>query len=737
MSNPQNHIEDRCGIHSKTSNAACNPMPEHLGHRTTFHRLSNLDDRPESIALAYQIVQEQLQKAGKETQGIPVVLARSGGGPDSLPSIIEALKALANYKVPGRNGDHGETAKACILHYARQFAPIALTDGGSLRRAAAVPISHTEVGAKLTGLFEHAVSAYDHSESHYGSIYCKFFEHIGVPLDDATSHSFPEHPALHAPCLEFPTLLLGIGQYPQSFLPQLVGLTLALHHMDVTRFGMALIRDACVQHNIPVEEETSVHAHHADSGRALSLVAVEVLMKDLTGSMREQTWEKLRCGIAAGVLAWTRWLRETKNSAPVELPNPHVEMIRILRNKAPHAHGYHRGSKSRCLDDWLNPETFDGEKLLRFLADSPFVEAGRPEDSALASGLLQLGGPMVLAFDGAEQQVIRDWISSLPANPNAFADAANITIKKDPTALRQTWSRSVFRKRSESLYGQCTVRDLYYYLVNIERFPDILPVAEDYLKKRLAVAGADTATGERPIPSPHFSPAILDGWICEKHRHQVDRYEPLSGEPSCSREEFVHACAQAAPIIMIDGSWLQGELRSDMIHTPLGRQLFHVFYEEVGGGDHNGHHANIFRAQLEEMGVVHPPFDSREFADWSGFEDSAFEVPVLWLALSHFPRRYLPEMLGLNLAVEMAGLGASYMGARDILRHFGFNTLFVDLHNSADNVSAGHAAWAANAIKTHISSVASSRGRDARDEAWHRVWAGVRSTLPQVLVGTS
>ncbi len=193
----------------------------------------------------------------------------------------------------------------------------------------------------------------------------------------------------------------------------------------------------------------------------------------------------------------------------------------------------------------------------------------------------------------------------------------------------------------------------------------------------------------------------------------------------------MRTATQAAPLVLIDGSWLQGGLGAGMIRTPIGRKLFHIFYEEVGCGNHDGHHANLYRSLLSEMGVSLPPFDSREFAHWSGFEDSTFEVPVIWLCLSHFPRRCLPEILGLNLAVELAGLGAGYMGARDVLRHYGFSTLFVDLHNAADNVSVGHTAWALDAIKTYMDEVAASQGLHALDAVWHRVWTGVRSTLPQ------
>jgi hypothetical protein len=58
--------------------------------------------------------------------------------------------------------------------------------------------------------------------------------------------------------------------------------------------------------------------------------------------------------------------------------------------------------------------------------------------------------------------------------------------------------------------------------------------------------------------------------------------------------------------------------------------------------------------------------------------------------------------------------------------------LFVDVHNAADNVTAGHAAWAANSIKLYMDQVAERDGPHHLDHVWHRVWSGVRATLPQI-----
>ncbi len=347
---------------------------------------------------------------------------------------------------------------------------------------------------------------------------------------------------------------------------------------------------------------------------------------------------------------------------------------------------------------------------------------------------------MIGLFSPPELQTIRNWINSLPVGKDArmqeVTKPAQETETRDQAgenrnATRRTWSSSVFRRRSRQRHAGCSVRELYYHLVNVEFFPDVLPVAERFARDRLERAACTIRSGERPLPCQHYDQDALERWVYTKHRQQVDSYRPLQGVPTLSKEAFIESTAQLAPLILIDGAWLQGVTSAGIIHTPVGRKLFHIFYEEVGLGDPRGHHANIYRELLSEMGVKHPPFDSMDFALWTGFRDSSFDVPVLWLSLSCFPRHFLPEILGLNLAVELAGLGGPYLEARDALRHFGFNPSFVELHNSADNVSVGHAAWAVDAIKTYMDEVAAREGPHNLDRVWLRIWTGVRSTLPQ------
>ena len=347
---------------------------------------------------------------------------------------------------------------------------------------------------------------------------------------------------------------------------------------------------------------------------------------------------------------------------------------------------------------------------------------------------------MIGVFSAAELETVRNWIHSLPTGEDA---QNHMNAEPSPEVVPQaqmdaqrgvphrTWSRSSLRQRSYQRFSGCSARELYYHLVNVEFFPDILPVAEQFVRDRLERAACTIHSGERPIPCAHYDPQALESWVYEQHRRQVDSYRPFEGTPRQSKEEYIEASTQLAPLILIDGSWIQNVANVGIIHTPVGRMLFGILFDEVGLGDSRHHHANLYRELLAEMGGTIPPFDSMDFAMWTGFQDSSFDVPVFWLGISCFPRHFLPEILGLNLAVEIAGIGGPYLEAYDALKYFGFNTWFVEIHNAADNVSEGHTACAMKAIETYMDDIATREGSHNLDHAWFRVWAGLRSTLPQ------
>ena len=197
-----------------------------------------------------------------------------------------------------------------------------------------------------------------------------------------------------------------------------------------------------------------------------------------------------------------------------------------------------------------------------------------------------------------------------------------------------------------------------------------------------------------------------------------------------SRQALVETTVQTAPLVLLDGSLLHGFTDYQQVATDIGRLLFRTYWDELGDCRPARNHPRIYRQLLEEMGVDLPPTASWAFASSGRLDDRSFELPVYWLSIGRRPRTFTPEILGLNLAMELSGVGGSYRSARLALQRHGFSTRFVDIHNTIDNVAAGHTAWAADAVDTFVATIGDTHGHAAQLDAWERVRVGFVSLDP-------
>lgn len=683
-------------------------------YRDAYHYLVNIDEYPEALSLAHEIVRDELSRVEPAT------------GPPPPPDVTSLWK----------HSDPGVTRRQ-VLHYFTQYAPTALVDGCWLQCGLRVATAHTRTGAALTALYLHQLRACETDpRRHFVADYRGVWARLGSPLEEVSSRSFVDRVDLSDADFRLPVLLLSLGQFPRTYLPELVGLHLGWQRLGLPAWGPRLIRETCDAFGLPAAGGDLLSDEYLGRGEELARQAVDEVLEESQHADVDLRYRVDR-GLKLAASAWSAWLESARRSAPQGPPDPRREMVALIRRKAPHARGYHGHKRAggRALDHFFGADTLDPDGLLDALAASPHVKPGRPDESPLMGRLVDFGGPMQAVFSPVELETMRAWIASLPERGSIQAterraDDAAPPVREEP-GLRMP-SREAFRRESERRFERCSIRHLYHHLVNVEFSPGILPVAERFARDRLERALATLESGERPIPSLRWDRAALERWVYDKHREQVDSYRPLNGPPRVSREAFIESTVQLAPLVLIDGGWLQGMASASLIHTTVGRMLFHVFCEEVGVGNAAEHHANIYRDLLRAMGEDAPPVESLAFAEWPRLKDASFDVPVLWLSLSCFPRHFLPEILGLNLAVELAGVGGPYMEARDTLRYYKLPTLFVDVHNAADNVSVGHAAWAMNAITQYMDELVEREGPHRVDRAWHRIWTGVRATLPQI-----
>lgn len=705
--------------------------------RSSFYLLTNVDEHPEALSIANSIITEHIEEA----EEFLVHASKSEWieqAPQSLPDLIAILDRFRSMHVTTWHESIEELSQPLVKHSLTQFAPTALLVGCWLQNVLRAPMAATSTGAMLAKIYKYQQQKI-YEENNFVSEYQEVHRLLAFTLPDVSSRSFADNPLFEEFSFEVPLFLLSIGQFPRTYLAELLGVNLGWHFSGLNAVGPILVRKGQHCHSSTKDDTCIQYWDRSKLGCELALDAAIKTLAERSNRDRDTFFFRICVGALIITNIWKEWASSADCRTSNCVDAIKTDMIRILCQKAPHAIGYHgnRLIDGAKIDSLLSSENFRPAEILERLANSEFIVPGKPEDSLFYTNLVRWGGPMHLVFSPTELETISAWILTLSsASETHETDAPEISCTDNNPSFDGSTDgmmhlKSEFVRRSKENFSKCSIREIYHYLLNIEQYPEILPYAEQFAYNRLSRSMAALNSHIRPIPSQHYCPEILEYWVSTQHREQVNAYRSLKGEPSITKEAFINSSVQLAPLILIDGAWLQGMLIQNCIHSEYGRILFQILYEETGEGDVTRHHANVYRELLHEMGIKLPAIETREFIQWTRLLDSSFEIPVFWLSVSCFPRHFMPEILGLNLAVELAGVGGPYMQARDTLRHFKLPTLFVDIHLAADNISQGHTAKSLLAIKLYMDQIAAREGPHNLDSTWRRIWSGVRSTLPQ------
>ncbi|MEV6843682.1 iron-containing redox enzyme family protein [Actinoplanes sp. NPDC051411] len=511
-----------------------------------------------------------------------------------------------------------------------------------------------------------------------------------------------------------PALLLAASRHPDQFRPEILGADLLLRTVGLLP-GLEPVRRA-----MPAEADWVT----LDSGRARWDGEPDAAERAYRAAAESAEPERLAAGFAwayAELRAWSRGLREELTDSL----DPAYGMAELLRARAREGAVYHERTRigDRTLADWLSSCRTDPYPFMAQLASSRMVRPGDAKRSPLVSGLVGERGPMFRVFSDDDLRVIARWIDALGEPGTAQAPAAREPGSPSPDLVLPAAGD---RPGGTAPGG---VRDAYHLLQTRSDTPALRRFAVGYIDGWLARARHGLDRGEMPLPET-WQTEGLRPWLLEQHDRHGEEFQRTVDDAMPSREELVDSTVQLAPLTLIDGAWLQGFTDYDHATSTTGFSLFRTYWDELGNGDPRLNHPLIYRDVLAEMGVRLPPTGSTEFAHWDGFRDASFELPVFWLCVGRFPQTYQAEILGLNLAMELSGVGGSYRRARRALKKYGYSTYFVDIHNTIDNVATGHSAWAADAVDSYLAGVLNAEGARAQAAAWQRVRAGYRALNP-------
>lgn len=722
--------------------------PEHLvrqedtPERQLYYFLLNVDEHHDVLPRAFGIVERHLDHGEAVSHELPEELQFFEHTRASFQNRMKAIRGWRRRSLASltKVDELSEFQRAYLL---RQLAPMGLVDGCLLQNISGAATSHTRVTAELLKLYAREIGDADPARNH-ANLYRDLLHGSGLYLPETTSWAFVQQYTILDSSFSYPVLLLSLSQFPRVFLPELLGFTLHYYWCGVYPF------EGPLGEQIAGEGGSSrfldLHGLGDELGDAEAFV-VEAVDAHLNAAgagddaVRQEQWKRIWHGFVTAYTAHQTFLKEIFGSLDSAEGTPRSRMVEMIRRKAPVGHGYHGAAKlgGRRIDDMLNPDSLDPEGLLEGLAGSHYVKAGDSSGSVFFGRLVHFGGPMFRVFSPSELATIAEWIDSLPENGSteepenerrqpqrAGGDHVRGTDGIAPAHVAESNS---FQK-SVDKYSKMPLGDAYYHLINAEYFPDVMPFAKDFATNWLARARRGLRRGEMPLPFEDYTPEAMDKWVHDRHRFQVESYRPLDGKPIQSKEELVNATTQLAPMILIDGAWVENMSNAATSYTDIGSMLFHIYSDEVGNGQTELNHPNVFRELLAEMGVHPPPTHYLEFARWPNFTTAAFEVPVFWLSVSRFPKFFRSEILGLNMAMEISGVGGTYREAIDTLRYYGFSPYFIELHNTIDNASTGHTAIAREAIKLHLDEILARGGDALVKQHWERVWTGFRALKP-------
>lgn len=613
------------------------------------------------------------------------LICRSTGAHSPLePSAAESLRILARYAPIG-------LLAGCVL---QNFAQPA---NGHLPLAAHVHAAH----ARLVGSGQYS--------GNLAVLFRQCLEQTGLFLPPVGSARYQDHRQVpeHAWCL--PAYRLSLASFPERYQAEILGAA-----WFECLLGVPALVGAAQAALAPASDVVKRLDQQYTSAQACLEAALKVACE---GADAQAVLVRVHAGFSVSHNLFCDWLHHCLQDIEAGRRHPARAMVQLVRDKGRFAAGYHGKLKlaKQPFDELI---VQDPERFVEALGQSRWVSPGRPDDSLLVTRLLAFGGPMFRVFSEQEEAVICDWIRGLDQPAIAEAIDGDGTHVAAPLSLV-----SPPAPPDQGL----PVREMYYRLLNPEQHPQIRQTAAAFCSNWLARSARGMFKGSNALPFDTYSHRALRAWFEARAAAQVRSYSADADPTDKSRDDVIDEALQLCPMILIDGAWLQRWTNAGLVDSPIGALLYKILSDEIGNGDTALNHPNIYRALMAQMGVGLPDFRSREFASFARFTDAAFEVPVFWLSVSLFPHRYLPETLGLNLAMELSGVGGAYCTARDELRQHGFSTLFVDLHNTIDNVSTGHSAMALDAIELRMDQVLRGGNPQQVRGEWHRIWTGFRA----------
>lgn len=657
--------------------------------REFFYTLMHLGEHSAVYPFVYDFIRDHLAAVDSAEAHPPLSASFS---PEQMLSSSIAL-SLPSDTAPLSDDELG--------NWLRQLTPVILTEPSWLSSVSQAATSQSPLAVDLMDLYLKLPRQEAGKDLYLGLLLM-----TGLEVLPLTSRAFAQQKTIDECLFELACIQLTFSCFPRVFFPEILGFTLAYCKLPIL---LETIRSK--NGNPSLDRFLDIRQNQKNS-------VIPDLNKIIDGyvqAFKDQSidlWRRIHSGFRL-YLTQAERCRHHLLQQVLNPPSYGQQWAKLLEEKADAAAGHHSRIKlgDRTLNDWFAESPFDSGSFLSELAKSPYINKEHPSQSPLLR-LFDFHGPMFGVLTSAERKILENWLISEKAeSPSAFP-APELTGRKTRAETEQVSPSIDFLKLNN--------RELYYYLVNAELFPEVMTAARQKVRKVLRSAGRF-----RRLPFKTYRHRAFEEFIATLYRREAESYRPLDSAPKLSRAAYLWGIEQFAPAILADGCWLQTV--NQLIFNPnrtVAALLFKIYEDEAGNGKLEQNHPFIYRQLLESVDLDLPPIASREFIEHRGFIDSAFDLPVYLLSISKFPSTFLPELLGLNMAIELSGLGNVYLRLSEELTYWGLNPDIIDVHISIDNVSSGHAFLAKEAIQLYLDEIIGLSGVEAADTHWRRIFNG-------------
>lgn len=676
--------------------------------RDLFYALIHVSEHVDALPYAYQFVKQQLQTV---SDGYAAQFSTKYSQAH-LGLLTKKAAATHPHPLP-------ETAlKECLAHY----APIFFTELGWLGNITQTVTSQSPLAIDLMAAYLRLIKSHHHI-ANSREIYHAYLLNAGINLPAVHTVAFAKQPDVSDEIFDFAVLQLALGQFPRVFFPEILGFTLAYCQT------LSLPEQFFADDSKKLPDFFAARTEQ----RKQELAHITAIIKAYINEFSEHTdtiWRRVQCGFWLYQHQLERCDHQLTAHFHAGL-SPRQAMEKLITGLLPGAIGNHGKIRlgSRTLDEWFSEKPFKSANFLASLLLSPHVDRAKPENSRLLT-LFEFNEPMFGVLDDDSKAIVKDWLLS-ELNPALLKSRkqqstqvkvglktiAN-TGKVETAATSAAISETTQNQRIN--YNSLSNRDLYFYLVNNDLYPEVLLTAKARAERILTIA-----KWINHLPFRRYSHQAFDKFIESVYQKEKNTYKPLGKKTKLPKEAYVWGIEQFAPTILTDGSWLQGVQQLNYFpNHAIGALLYKIYQDECGNGILEQNHPQIYQALLDSQQIKLPTINSKEFCKHPGFIDSAFDIPIYLMSISKFPNFFLPELLGLNLAIEISGLGNVYLRLSEELKHWGIPSAIVDIHTSIDNLATGHTSLAIHAIKTYLDDITANFGEDAMQAHWRRIHIG-------------